>query len=138
MPVKHVSIEAAQVDGFKIEVKARQHVAYVDQPPAGGGTDAGPTPLEYLFFSLSSCIVTIGHVVAKQQHLPVRKIEVTVEGDNVDRAINRLKRKMADEGVLKELKKRRFYEKPSVRKKRKQREAERRRRKEAKRRVKRP
>ncbi|MDY0061219.1 MAG: 30S ribosomal protein S21 [Myxococcota bacterium] len=65
-------------------------------------------------------------------------MEVTVEGDNVDRAINRLKRKMADEGVLKELKKRRFYEKPSVRKKRKQREAERRRRKEAKRRVKRP
>jgi len=66
-----------------------------------------------------------------------RPLEVTVEGDNVDRAINRLKRKMADEGVLKELKKRRFYEKPSVRKKRKQREAERRRRKEAKRRARR-
>ncbi len=66
-----------------------------------------------------------------------RPLEVTVEGDNVDRAINRLKRKMADEGVLKELKKRRFYEKPSVRKKRKQREAERRRRKEAKRRLRR-
>ncbi|MBM4320887.1 MAG: ribosomal protein S21/MRP21, partial [Deltaproteobacteria bacterium] len=32
-----------------------------------------------------------------------RPLEVTVEGDNVDRAINRLKRKMADEGVLKEL-----------------------------------
>jgi len=62
-------------------------------------------------------------------------LEVTVDGDNVDRAINRLKRKMADEGVLKELKKRRFYEKPSVRKKRKMREAERRRRKEAKRRI---
>ncbi len=66
-----------------------------------------------------------------------RPLEVVVEGDNVDRAINRLKRKMADEGVLKELKKRRFYEKPSVRRKRKQREAERRRRKEAKRRSKR-
>lgn len=64
-----------------------------------------------------------------------RPIEVTVEGDNVDRALNRLKRKMADEGILKELKKRRFYEKPSVKKKRKQREAERRRRKEVKRRV---
>ncbi len=81
MPIKHVSIDAAQIDGFKIEVKARQHVAYVDQPPAGGGTDSGPTPLEYLFFSLASCIVTIGHVVAKQKQLPVRKIEVTVEGD---------------------------------------------------------
>ena len=64
-----------------------------------------------------------------------RPLEVQVDGDNVDRALNRLKRKMADEGVLKEVKKRRFYEKPSVKKKRKRREAERRRRKEIKRRM---
>ncbi len=81
MPVKNISIDAVQLDGFKIEVKARQHVAFVDQPPAGGGTDSGPTPLEYLFFSLASCVVTIGHIVAKQKHLPVRKIEVHVEGE---------------------------------------------------------
>jgi small subunit ribosomal protein S21 len=80
----------------------------------------------------------MGAITLKSGPVQGRPLEVTVEGDNVDRAINRLKRKMADEGVLKELKKRRFYEKPSVRKKRKQREAERRRRKEAKRRVKRP
>jgi small subunit ribosomal protein S21 len=36
---------------------------------------------------------------------------------------------MANEGLYKELKKRKFYEKPSVSKKRKQREAERRRKK---------
>jgi len=64
-----------------------------------------------------------------------RPLEVTVDSEHVDRAINRLKRKMADEGILKELKKRRFFEKPSVRKKRKMREAERRRRKEIKRRI---
>ena len=64
-----------------------------------------------------------------------RPLEVTVDQDHVDRAINRLKRKMSDEGILKELKKRRFYEKPSVKRKRKMREAERRRRKEMKRRV---
>ena len=64
-----------------------------------------------------------------------RPLEVTVDQDHVDRAINRLKRKMADEGILKELKKRRFYEKPSVKRKRKMREAERRRRKEMKRRI---
>ena len=64
-----------------------------------------------------------------------RPLEVTVDQDHVDRAINRLKRKMADEGILKELKKRRFYEKPSIKRKRKMREAERRRRKEMKRRL---
>jgi small subunit ribosomal protein S21 len=79
----------------------------------------------------------MGAIGMKSGPVQGRPLEVAVEGDNVDRAINRLKRKMADEGVLKELKKRRFYEKPSVRTKRKQREAERRRRKEAKRRMRR-
>lgn len=65
MPIKTVSIEAAQVDGFKIETRMREHIAYVDQPAAGGGTNSGPTPLEYLFISLASCIITIGHIVAK-------------------------------------------------------------------------
>ncbi len=58
-----------------------------------------------------------------------RPLEVKVDGDNINRAINQLKRKMANEGIYKELKKRRFYEKPSERRKRKQREAERRLRK---------
>ncbi len=58
-----------------------------------------------------------------------RPIEVAVENDNVDRALRALKRKMANEGVYKELKKRKFYLKPSEQRKRKRREAERRRRK---------
>lgn len=81
MALKTVSVDAAQIDGFKIEVKSRQHVSIVDQPVAGGGVDAGPTPLEYLFVSLAGCIVTIGTIVARQQRLPVRKIEVHVEGE---------------------------------------------------------
>ena len=79
--VKLVSVEAKQIEGFKIEAKARDHVAIIDQPPAGGGNDAGPTPLEYQYFSLASCIITIGHIIAKQKHLPVRGIEVKIEGE---------------------------------------------------------
>ncbi len=59
----------------------------------------------------------------------MKPMEVKVDGDNINRAINQLKRKMANEGIYKELKKRRFYEKPSERRKRKEREAERRLRK---------
>ena len=59
-------------------------------------------------------------------------LEVSVEG-SVERALSRLKRMMASEGVLKEIKKRRYYEKPSVRKKRKMRDAERRRRRQMRR-----
>jgi len=63
----------------------------------------------------------------------MRPLEVRVEGENINRAINQLKRKMANEGIYKELKKRRFYEKPSERRKRKMREAERRVRKASRR-----
>ncbi|GAB4288881.1 MAG: 30S ribosomal protein S21 [Myxococcota bacterium] len=56
-------------------------------------------------------------------------MEVRVES-SLDRAMKLLKKKLAQEGVLKELKKRAHYEKPSVRKKRKRQEAQRRRRKD--------
>ncbi len=60
-------------------------------------------------------------------------IEVEVRDNNINRALNRLKREIGREGISRELKRRRFYEKPSVAKRRKMREAERRRRKEERR-----
>lgn len=56
---------------------------------------------------------------------------MTVHRDNLNRAISQLKKMMAREGVLRELKYRRFHEKPSEKLVRKQRDAERRRRKDA-------
>ena len=63
------------------------------------------------------------------EHEPVRgrPLEVKVDDRGVERAIRKLRRLMASEGVLREIKRRRHYEKPSVRGKRKLREAERRR-----------
>ncbi|HYC56426.1 MAG TPA: 30S ribosomal protein S21 [Candidatus Binatia bacterium] len=55
-------------------------------------------------------------------------MEVRVEG-SLERAMRVLKKKLAAEGVFKEMKVRAFYEKPSVRRKRKRQEAERKRRK---------
>ncbi len=52
-----------------------------------------------------------------------RPIEVEVKDANVDKAMRALKNRMSKEGVLQEIKRRRFYEKPSVRRKRKEREA---------------
>ncbi len=51
-------------------------------------------------------------------------MEIRVEG-SLDQAMRVLKRKLAKEGVFKEMKKRAFYEKPSVRRKRKRSEAQR-------------
>ncbi len=63
----------------------------------------------------------------QRNELELGPLEVKVDG-SVDRALGRLKRALAREGVLKEVKNRAFYEKPSVKEKRKRREAERRRR----------
>ncbi len=60
-------------------------------------------------------------------------VEVEVRDNNVGRAINQLKRQMGREGFNRELKRRRFYEKPSVASRKKSIEAERRRRKEERR-----
>ena len=48
---------------------------------------------------------------------------VKVQGNNVEKALKVLKNKLSKEGVVKELKNRRYYEKPSVKLKRKQAEA---------------
>lgn len=58
--------------------------------------------------------------------------EVKVIDDQLERALKVLKRKLAQDGTFKEIKKRRFYEKPSVKKKRKRQEAQKRRVKAAK------
>ncbi|HEY8380057.1 MAG TPA: 30S ribosomal protein S21 [Nannocystis sp.] len=70
-------------------------------------------------------------------HRPVtgRPLEVKVDERGVERAIRKLRRLMASEGVLREIKRRRHYEKPSVKMKRKLREAERRRKRRQRKRV---
>jgi small subunit ribosomal protein S21 len=56
-------------------------------------------------------------------------INVFVKDNNIEAGIKLLRKKMQMDGLKKELKQREFYEKPSVKKKRKQREAARRKRK---------
>src|SRR5437762_6695225 len=63
-----------------------------------------------------------------------KPVEVEVR-DSLEKAMKILKQKMSKEGILQELKRRRFYEKPSVKRKRKTREARKRLRRELKRSV---
>jgi len=56
-------------------------------------------------------------------------VQVTVHTNNIDQALKALKKKMQREGIFREMKLRRHYEKPSEAKKRKDAESERRRRK---------
>lgn len=54
-------------------------------------------------------------------------MEIRVDDKNIEKAIRLLKRKMQTDGLFRELKNRRHYEKPSIKKKRKRIEAKKRR-----------
>ena len=62
------------------------------------------------------------------EYVQCRPVEVVVGDRGLERAIKHLKRKMANEGILRELKRRRHHMKPSIKRRKKEAEAARRRR----------
>jgi small subunit ribosomal protein S21 len=70
-----------------------------------------------------------GPLANPSESVQCKPLQVIVDGKGVERAIKHLKRKLAAEGLLRELKKRRHYMKPSIKKRKKIAEAARRRRK---------
>ena len=50
-------------------------------------------------------------------------VQVTVKGNNVERAIRQIKKKLMKEGILRELRLREAYEKPSLKRQRKHKES---------------
>ena len=64
---------------------------------------------------------------SRLETLQGRPLEVEVR-DSIEKAMKILKQKMSKEGILQEIKRRRYYEKPSVKRKRKQAQARKKRR----------
>lgn len=81
MAGKVVSVTANLGSGWAIHSDIREHKVVIDQPQAGGGTNEGPTPLEYFLFSLAGCVGSIGRIAANQQKIDLRGMEVKVEAD---------------------------------------------------------
>ena len=79
--MKTVSVNAVGGEGFRIDVAARDFNMIVDQPPAMGGVNSGPNPLEYALASLASCMVTVGKIIAKQERIDLRGMSAKIEGD---------------------------------------------------------
>jgi len=90
MPSKNVHVEINQANSFKTDCVAGRHTVVIDQPVAAGGTDAGPTPLDYQLFALGGCIAAIGRIIVNQRKLPVRGFRVSVTGElNTDRLLGK-------------------------------------------------
>ena len=95
----------------------RKNVRVVDKAVAAAGEDSPGTG-----------VLVVAVAVAAPEGGD-RPLQVNVHGNDVEGAIRNLKRKLQQEGLFRELKKRKHYSKPSVKKKLKQQEAQRRRRK---------
>ena len=63
-------------------VAVRQHAITVDEPPANGGEDAGPTPHELYDSALGACKALTVLWYAKRRQIPLDDVEVTVERDD--------------------------------------------------------
>ncbi len=78
---KKLSVTSRMSDSFRIEAQLGNHLTVIDQPKAAGGNDEGPSPLEYFLFSLGGCVASIARIVAKQQKITLRSIDVTVDAE---------------------------------------------------------
>lgn len=72
---------SALQEGLRSEVSLRQHELTVDEPPALGGTDSGPNPVELILASLGTCQEITYRAYATALGIPLDKVSVTVEGD---------------------------------------------------------
>ena len=85
-------------------VAVRDHRFPVDELPAVGGEDSGPTPHDLYDTALAACKALTVLWYANRKQIPVEDIEVTVERDDTDerKGTYRLRATLALRGPLSE------------------------------------
>lgn len=81
MALLNFAVEGKNENPTKLVVNAHQFKLVVDEPAAMGGTDDGPNPLEYLLAGYAGCINVVAHLVAREQGINIRKLNIVVDGD---------------------------------------------------------
>ena len=79
--VKSYSVTATGETPKRVTVEARGVRMVLDAPEASGGDDEGLLPVEALLGALAGCLNSVGHHVAAQRGLDVKRIDATVEAD---------------------------------------------------------
>ncbi len=68
---------------FRNDVEAGKHHLVADEPVEAGGTDAGPTPYDFLAAALGSCTSMTMRVVAKRENIPLDGVEIQITSDRM-------------------------------------------------------
>jgi uncharacterized OsmC-like protein len=67
--------------GVATDIRIGRHEVLIDEPPALGGTDAAPNPVESALAGLLSCQVVTYRFWAAKLDIPLEDVQVDVEGD---------------------------------------------------------
>lgn|SRR5581483_1724237 len=67
--------------GVATNVRIGRHEAVIDEPPALGGADAAPNPVETALAGLLSCQVVTYRFWAAKLNIPLDDVQIETEGD---------------------------------------------------------
>ena len=63
-------------EGLRTEIEAAGHTVIADEPESLGGTDAGPTPYDYLLAALGGCTAMTLRIYADRKDRPLESVTV--------------------------------------------------------------
>lgn len=75
------SVKATAETAARTLVRARSFSLTVDEPEGLGGTDRSANPVEYLLAAFAGCLNVVAHMVAREQGVVLRGLELVVEGE---------------------------------------------------------
>ena len=108
-------------EGLRTEMEACGHALVGDEPKGLGGTDAGPTPYDYLLAALGGCTAMTLRMYADRKGWPLESVTVWISQDRIhatdceeceteEGRIDRIEREIELEGPLEEEQRRRLLE----------------------------
>ncbi len=70
-------------DGYRTEIRARGHRFVADEPRSAGGSDAGPTPYDYLIAALGACSSITMRMYADRKGWPLEEVTVRLRHEKI-------------------------------------------------------
>ena len=76
-------VTARSGDSFRVDISSGGHEFIADEPTTAGGTDAGPTPYDFLAAALGACTSMTMHYLAKRDGIPLEGVEISITSDRM-------------------------------------------------------
>jgi putative redox protein len=106
-----IHVESAKPNAFPQVVTTRSHTFYADVGPASGSEDSAPGPHDYFDAALATCKALTAILFAKQNGIPLERVESSVERDEGDerQGVYRLRSRVVFHGPLSEAQRATLY-----------------------------